>query len=51
MPIKSSSQYRLMQAAAHGMLKGDGPSRAVAKEFLRKTSPKKRAQYAKARNK
>jgi hypothetical protein len=51
MPLKSAAQFRLMQAALHGTLKGPGPSAAVAKEFIRKTSAKKRSQYAKGRNK
>ncbi len=39
MPIKSKAQNRLMQAAAAGKVK-DGPSKAVAKEFI-KATPKK----------
>jgi hypothetical protein len=42
MPAVSGKQYRLMQAAAHGKLKSAGPSPEVAKEFISKTSPKKR---------
>jgi hypothetical protein len=47
MPVKSAKQFRLMQAAAHGSLKGPGPSPAVAKEFLSKTSHKKKSIFAK----
>ena len=47
MPAKSAAQYRLMQAAAHGGLKGpqDVPT-AVAKEFIKKTPPAKRKMFA-----
>ena len=49
MPAVSSKQYGLMQAAAHGSLKGmGGPSQDVAKEFIHKTSPDKRSQFTKA---
>lgn len=43
MPAKSSAQYRLMQAVAHGATPKDkgGPSEAVAKEFVSKTPKKK----------
>ena len=44
MPIKSAKQYRLMQAAAHGA--SYGPSEAVAKEFIQKTSKKQRKKFA-----
>lgn len=38
-----------MQAAAHGELKSlGGPSKNVAKEFIDKTSDKKRKTFAKA---
>lgn len=48
MPVKSAKQFRLMQAAAHGALKGkDGPSPAVAREFLAKTPAAKRRAFAK----
>lgn len=47
MPAKSSKQYGLMQAAAHGNLKGAGPSPEVAREFISKTSKKKRSAFAK----
>lgn len=46
MPVKSAAQFRLMQAAAHGDAIG-GPSEAVAKEFLAKTSKKKKSIFAK----
>ena len=46
MPVKSAAQFRLMQAAAHGKLKGDGPSPSVAKEFLSKTSHAKKSKMA-----
>lgn len=39
MPIRSKSQQRLMYAAASGKAK-DGPSKAVAKEYIQAT-PKK----------
>ena len=48
MPAVSGPQYRLMQAAAHGGLKG--PQQvpdAVAKEFVKKTPPKKRRMWSK----
>ena len=48
MPAKSAKQYGFMQAAAHGGLRGAGPSEAVAKEFIHKTSPDKRSSFAKA---
>jgi len=47
MPVKSGKQFRLMEAAAHGSLKGAGPSPEVAKEFLRKTPHKKKSMFAK----
>jgi hypothetical protein len=47
MPIQSGKQFRLMQAAAHGGLRGAGPSKAVAEEFLRKTPKKKKSMFAK----
>jgi len=49
MPAKSAKQYGLMQAAAHGSITGSaGPSRAVAKEFINKTPPKKRKLFMKS---
>ena len=47
MPIKSSKQWGLMQAAKHGTLRGPGPSPEVAEEFIHKTSASKRSEYAK----
>ena len=48
MPAKSSKQYGLMQAAAHGKLRHPaGPSAAVAKEFVKKTPKAKRKKFAK----
>lgn len=41
MPAKSGKQYRYMAAVASGKTIG-GPSKAVAKEFVKKTSKKKR---------
>lgn len=48
MPAVSGKQYRFMQAAAHGGLKG--PQKidpAVAKEFVKKTSATKRKLWSK----
>jgi len=36
----------MMQAAAHGNLRGMGPSPEVAKEFISKTSKDKRSKFA-----
>lgn len=49
MPATSGKQYRFMQGIAHGMKprKGPGPSPEVAREFIQKTSAKKRKQFAK----
>jgi hypothetical protein len=49
MPAKSGKQYRFMQMIAHGgsPRKGIGPSPEVAKEFVEKTSSKKRKQWSK----
>jgi len=47
MPVKSAKQFRFMQAAAHGDLSSAGPSSKVAKEFLNKTSHKKKSMFAK----
>lgn len=52
MPAVSGKQYRFMQGIAHGMKstksgKGLGPSPDVAREFVMKTPPKKRSQFAK----
>lgn len=48
MPVKSAAQFRLMQAALHGSVK-NGPSKAVAKEFLSKTSHKDKSKFAKSK--
>jgi hypothetical protein len=48
MPIRSKAQYGLMQAAAHGKLKGVGPPPDVAREFIEKTPEKKRRAFSKA---
>jgi hypothetical protein len=49
MPAKSAKQYRFMAMIAHGGTpkKGLGPSEAVAKEFVMKTSAKKRKEWSK----
>jgi len=46
MPAKSSKQYGLMQAAAHGNISGIAPS--VGKEFVDKTPSNKRRAFSKA---
>lgn len=45
MPAKSAKQYKLMAAVAHGAkpFKGTGPSKEVAKEFVKETPKKKRS--------
>lgn len=49
MPAVSPKQFGFMQAARAGKLKGmGGPSAAVAKDFVDKTSPNKRSSFAKA---
>lgn len=45
--IKSDKQFRFMQAAAHGGLRGAGPSPDVAKEILSKESHAKKSAFAK----
>lgn len=49
MPAKSPKQYRFMAGIAHGMKpnKGVGPSPEVAREFVEKTSKKKRSLWSK----
>ena len=49
MPAKSAKQYRFMQAMAHGAKpkQGVGPSPSVAREFVLKTSAKKRKEWSK----
>lgn len=48
MPAKSAKQYGLMQAACHGNLKGLGPSKSVACDFVDKTSPEARSRFSRA---
>ena len=51
MPAKSSKQYRYMQMKAHETGNVDtGPSKAVAREMISKTSPKKRKMYSKRKH-
>lgn len=51
MSAKSGKQYRFMQMMAHNpgkkTTKGVGPSKAVAEEFIHKTSPEKRRLFGK----
>jgi hypothetical protein len=48
MPIKSAAQFRLMEGALHGDIKGKGkPSKYVAGEMLEKTSHKSKSNFAK----
>ena len=49
MPARSAKQFRFMAGIAHGMepRSGIGPSKEVAKEFIKKTSKKKRIQFMK----
>lgn len=47
MPVKSAKQFRFMEAAAHGGLRGSGPSKAVAEEFLAKTRKVTKSNFAK----
>ena len=47
MPVKSKKQLKMMYAAAAGKLKGSGPSPEVAKEFINKTSHKKKSMLMK----
>ena len=46
MPVKSAKQYGFMQMHAHGAV--GGPSEAVAKEMVHKTSAIKRSKFASA---
>jgi hypothetical protein len=48
MPVRSAKQWGLMQAIAHGKLKGVGPPPDVAREFIEKTPEKKRRAFSKA---
>jgi len=43
MPVKSAKQYKFMQSAASGNIKGVGED--LAKEFIRKTPKKDRKRY------
>lgn len=47
MPAKTAAQFNLMQAVLHGNAKKKGLSRAVAKEYVDKTSTSKRHQFSK----
>lgn len=55
MPIKSAKQYGLMNAALHGSITGkrggEGPTKAVAKEFVDKTPSTKRKKFSQMLNK
>ena len=47
MPAKSAKQFGYMAAISSGkILKGLGPSKEVATEFLKKTPGKKRHEFA-----
>lgn len=48
MPVKSASQFRFMQAVKSGSIKGVNPD--VGKEFLSKTSHKKKSAFAKVKH-
>lgn len=48
MPVKTAKQFRFMEAAKSGRLKGTGgPSPAVADEFLSKTPHSVKSNFAK----
>jgi len=49
MPATSGKQYRFMQAAAHGRLRGIGDDikKSVAKEFIKATPKKDRKRFSK----
>lgn len=48
MPAKSAKQYGMMQAIAHGAKNmGVGPSKKVAKKFVKETPKDKRSMFAK----
>lgn len=51
MPAKTGKQYRFMQAVAHGSSNkvDGGPSKAVAKEFIKKTSKEKRKEFSRGK--
>jgi len=46
--IKSAKQFGMMAAAAHGNLRGEGPSAEVAEKLIHETSPARRSTFAKA---
>lgn len=46
MPVKSSAQFRLMEAAKNGGLGVAGPSASVAKDFLAATPEKAKSNFA-----
>lgn len=46
MPAKSAKQYNFMQAAANGGLKSSGPSKEVAKEFIKATPKGNRSKWS-----
>lgn len=50
MPAKSARQFRLMQAVAHGNAKGiGGLTKNMAKEFVKKTSKRKRSLFSRGK--
>jgi len=50
MPAKSGKQYRMFQSIAHGSSnRKGGPSPEVAREFIEKTSSKKRREFSRKR--
>lgn len=48
MPVTSPAQFRFMEAAAHGGLRGAGPSPSVAQDFLDKTPHAQKSAFASA---
>jgi hypothetical protein len=46
MPAKSAKQYKMMQAIAHGYSSDKGPSKKVAKKFIKETPKVKRSIFA-----
>lgn len=53
MPAKSSRQYKLMAAIAHGASPSSktGPSKEVAKKFVEETPAAKRSMFMKKKKK
>ena len=49
MPAVSGKQFRKMAAVMAGKSKGMGPSKAVAREFVKATPPAKRKLWSKKR--